>query len=336
MSVQLQSEEKAAVPSDEVIKISIIVPTCDRPASLRRCLTHLFAQETTHTYEVIVVDNRPEAQSAAAVIDDFPGTTLLEEHRAGSSYARNKGILYSKAELLVTIDDDVVVPTGWLEQLIAPFQRPEIWIVSGNILPLSLEQETEQLFETHCGLGQGDQAFEIDSEWFRNSKEAVRAWEFGVTANAAYRAALFEPDKVGLLEETLGAGTPVGGAEDPYLFYAALQAGYTLSYSPAAWAWHEHRQTRQALRSQLYGYSKSASAYHLMTLINHQDSRAIRELLLNLPRYYCKRLVFAVLGLSDYPADLAYTEFIGFWIGPWKLWRSHRRVGKLGRSLVPD
>lgn len=317
--------------------VSIIVPTCNRPSSLRRCLQKLFAQQTSSRYEVIVVDNRPDIEGTEAVLQEFPQAIALKESRAGASYARNTGIIhclkYSQSHVIASIDDDVVVPPGWLDHILTPFQRPEVWVVTGKLLPLSLEHEAERLFEDYCGLGKGDKSFEANGDWFWQSKEVVRGWDFGVTANAAYRAELFRDPQVGLLEETLGPGSPVGCGEDPYLFYRTLRAGYTLLYSPEAWAWHEHRQTRTALKKQIYNYSKSASAYHLTTFIKDRDRRAIKELLRNLPLYYLKRLTFAALGRIDYPSDLAYTEFIGFCAGPWTLWRSYKRVSKIGRSL---
>lgn len=333
----LSSHPAASGPEAGIeIEVSIIVPTCDRPESLRRCLKHLFTQDTDYRYEVIVVNNKPEENDCGAVLGDFPQVVALQEARAGASYARNTAIYHSRGQLIVSIDDDVVVPPDWLDQLLAPFEDPETWVVTGQLLPLSLEKETERLFESYCGLGRGEERFTADGEWFKQSKEAVRGWEFGVTANAAYRAALFRDPKVGLLEETLGVGSPVGGGEDPYFFYRVLQAGYKLLYCPEARAWHEHRQTRAALTRQIYNYSKSASAYHLITLLKDRDPRAIRELMLNLPLYYSRRLLFAVLGRIDYPVDLAYTEFIGFWVGPWSLLRSYQRTRRLGRSQIPD
>lgn len=319
-------------PDRPTVDVSIVVPTCNRPDALRRCLQYLFAQETTHRYEVVVVDNQPGQWDSAAVMADFPSAMLCQEPRPGSSYARNLGILQSQGRFIVTIDDDVVVPPDWLNQLLRPFDRPEVWVVTGNLLPLSLELETERLFESYCGLSQGEESFEVTGDWFKQSKQAVCGWEFGVTANAAYRVELFRPSQAGLLEETLGAGNPVGGGEDPYLFYRALRAGHTLVYWPAAYAWHEHRQTEAALTRQLYSYSKSASAYHLTTLIKDGDTRAVRELLMNLPLYYSKRLLLSVLGRSDYPVHLAYTEWAGYWAGPWSLWMAYRRIGQLGRS----
>ncbi len=332
MSVLLQSEGKASMEISEPIEVSIVVPTCDRPESLQRCLEHLSAQETDYRLEIIVVDNRPDSGRSEVVLAQFPQVVALKEPRPGSSYARNLGILHSQGRFIVTLDDDVVVPPGWLNHLLTPFERPEVWVVTGNLLPLSLELETERLFETYCGLGQGDESFEVDGEWFKQSEQAVRAWEFGVTANAAYRAELFLPSEAGLLEETLGAGNPVGGAEDPYLLYRALRAGHTLVYWPAAYGWHEHRQTQAALTQQIYAYSKSASAYHLTTLIKDGDKRSIRELLVNLPLYYSKRLLMSASGRLDYPVHLAYTEWIGFWVGPWKLWLAYQQVKQLGRS----
>ncbi len=326
----------------------MVIATYDRPEDLRNCLNYLIQQKTKYVFEIVVVDNHPESGLTAVIVNEMaremavelapelapapPRLVRVEEPRAGAAYARNAGIVASRGALIATVDDDVIVPPTWLDHLLEPFARPEVGIVTSNLLPLQLEMESERLFERHCSLSMGTDAFEIDQAWFRASSNAVTGWDFGVTASAAFRAEIFADPQVGLLEETLGPGTPVGAGEDPYLFYRAVAAGYTLVYHPRAFAWHRHRQSQAALHRQIFNYSKSAIAYHLMTLLVDGDRRALAALLRGLPHYYLRRLVLSGLGLMDYPWSLAWRECWGFIVGPWSLWQSHRRVHRLGRS----
>jgi hypothetical protein len=72
--------------------VSIIVPTCERPDDLRRCLESLTSQTTRHVVEIVVVDNKPASASASTVARDFPSVRIVTESRPGLSYARNAGI----------------------------------------------------------------------------------------------------------------------------------------------------------------------------------------------------------------------------------------------------
>ena len=112
----------------------------------------------------------------------------------------------------------MTVPAGWLERLVAPFARPEVMAVTGHVLPIELETESQRLFEAYGGLGKGFDRFEADGEWFRNRRVAVPTWTLGATANAAFRGTIFTDPAIGVLDEALGAGMPTGCSEDTYLF----------------------------------------------------------------------------------------------------------------------
>lgn len=313
--------------------VSIVLATRDRPDDLRRCLRSLRAQRTRHPVEVVVVDNHPATGQARAAAAEYPGVVWVEEPRRGLSYARNAGIAASQGEIIIAVDDDVVMDAGWLENLIAPFERSEVMIVAGNILPLELESEAQYLFEVYGGLGRGFSALEADSRWFHTFRfQSVPTWRLGATANVAFRAGLFADPRVGLLDEALGVGTPTGCSEDTYLFYKALKAGYTILYNPQAHVWHRHRQDIRALKRQIYGYSKGHVAYQLRTLIKDGDLRALARLGYELPRVYLWRIKEILLGRSDYPLSFTLLEAAGNLAGPWALWQSLRRVKRLGRS----
>ena len=320
------------------VPISIVIGTCNRPNDLRRCLQSLTQQQSPRSIEIIVVDNRPASNLTPPVVTEFPNVVLLNEARAGVAYARNAGITQSHGEIIITVDDDVVAPPDWLEKLLVPFVRADVLAVTGNVLPLELDTEAQCLFEQYGngGLGRGFKRIEADSTWFmRSSAFAVPTWELGATANSAFRASVFHNRDIGLMNETLGPGMPSGVGEDIYLFYKILKAGGTIIYEPKAYVWHQHRRDRAALCHQLYGYSKGIVSYHLTTLFNDGDLRAIFTLLVGLPLYYSKRLVYWLLGQRSYPLSLMLlSEIRGNLVGPWALWKSHQRVRQQGRSAL--
>ena len=320
------------VPLSNEISVSIVVPTCNRPDDLRRCLASLCTQRSTRRIEIVVVDNRPSIGTGRAIAREFPGVVVIDEPRPGLSYARNAGFSAATGDILVATDDDVVAPPEWIEKLVAPFERPEVMAVTGHVLPLELETESQCRFEAYGGLGKGFHSFEVDGRWFRSLGGAVPTWHLGATANAAFRASIFANPAIGLLDEALGAGMPTGCSEDTLLFYRILKAGHVIVYTANAFVWHCHRRTMAGLRDQIYSYSKGHVAYHLTTLLRERDTRALVRLLWSLPRTYLRRAFERLRRQSDYPLSLIALEIRGNLAGAWALWQSRRRVRRLGRS----
>ncbi|CAN5681557.1 hypothetical protein BH18ACI5_BH18ACI5_02270 [soil metagenome] len=319
------------LPAIEPRHVSIIVPTCDRPDDLRRCLRSLTAQSTRHSVEIVVVDNKPSSGSARAAVQEFPTVRLVTETRPGLSYARNAGIAAATGQIIVATDDDVVAPPDWIEKLLDPFGRSEVMCVTGNVLPLALETESQCLFEEYGGLGKGYVPREYDGHWFRSQPGAPPTWWIGATANAAFRASCFRNPAIGLLDEALGAGMPTGCSEDTYLFYRIGKSGGTIVYAPSAFVWHRHRTSMKSLRHQIYSYSKGHVAYHLTTLMKEGERRALHRLA-TLPFVHLKRIYHRLRGWSDYPVALVLLEVRGNLAGPFALWRARRRVRRLRPS----
>lgn len=316
------------------VSVTVVITTCDRPHDLERCLNHLLAQKTSRSVEIIVADNRPASGLTPAVVTQFPGVKLVNEIRQGSAYGRNAAIAVSTGDIIVTIDDDVTVPSDWLEKLLAPLARPEVMAVMGNVLPLELETPAQLLFEKdRGGLGQGFKPFEVDHNWLASFEHrSPPTWELGVSANAAFRASIFNHPQIGLMNEVLGSGTPAGGGEENYLVYKILKAGFTLVYEPSAYAWHKHRREIPALYRQIYGQMKSSTSYNLTLWLCDQDRRGLQQLIVELPRYFNRRLYERLRGWHDTPWLLLWQEIAGYLAGYWGYWRSCQRVKKQGRS----
>lgn len=335
--VRQATASSARTPSrlSKDIVVSIVVATYDRPESLSRCLRGLSVQQSDRLIEIVVVDNHPASARTPPVIAEFPGVRLVNEPRQGLSYARNAGIGASRGHIVVATDDDVVAPPEWLERLLAPFADDDVMVVTGNVLPVVLDNRAQNLFETYGGVGRGHERIDADALWFASPKRrAVRTWQLGGAANAAFRAAIFLHPGIGLFNEALGAGTPTGCGEDAYYLYRVLKAGYRIVYEPDTYVCHMQPQEMRALWRQIYNYGKGHVAYHLTTLLWDHDLRALTRLLIELPLSHLRRAAARLLSRGPYPLSLIATEAIGNLVGPVALWRARRRVKQLGRSAA--
>jgi GT2 family glycosyltransferase len=309
---------------------SVVIATYDRPDALRECLRSLSEQKTTHSIEIIVVDNHPASGLTASVVAEFPMVRKIDEVRAGLSFARNAGFAASKGEILVCTDDDVTFPPDWLEKLLEPFDRSDVMLVTGHVLPLELETRSQIEFENYGGLGRGYERFDYDRKWFDSfRRKAVPTWTIGATANAALRASLLRDPDVGMLDEALGAGTPTGCSEDTYLFYKTLKAGHTIVYHPKAFVWHRHRVDADALDRQILNYSKGHAAYHLTTFLRDRDGRGLVRILFEIPMHQARQLLRCLRGRNQTSMRTIILEIQGHALGPIALWKSRRRVRRL-------
>jgi glycosyltransferase involved in cell wall biosynthesis len=266
------------------------------------------------------------------VVREFPAVILVREPRKGLSYARNSGIAASHGEIILTTDDDVIIPSDWVEKLVASFSNPQVMITTGNIIPFSLETKAQLLFEAYGGLGRGFHRHEKGLEWFRATPRACATWRLGATANAAFRARIFADPKIGMLNEVLGPGTPTGVGEDTYIFYKVLKSGSSIVYEPDAYVRHKHRRSMVAFRRQIVNYSKGHVAYHLVTLFRDHDLRGLVRIFAELPLSFWKRSRQTLRGESIYPLSLILTEVLASLLGPFSLVLSWCRVRYLGRS----
>lgn len=90
-------------------QLSVVVPTCGRPESLRRLLGALAAQVDAPLFEVVVVgDGVPASALQVAVAGDWPFTVVpVAQESAGPAVARNRGAQEARGDILLFIDDDV-------------------------------------------------------------------------------------------------------------------------------------------------------------------------------------------------------------------------------------
>jgi glycosyltransferase involved in cell wall biosynthesis len=115
-------------------KVSVIVPTCDRPALLREALASIRALDGPDlTFEILVCDNGAGPETPA-VAEEF-GAIYLKASVPGPSAARNAGLRAATGEYLAFLDDDDVwLPGNVRPQLALLDLNPELDAVIGQAI----------------------------------------------------------------------------------------------------------------------------------------------------------------------------------------------------------
>lgn len=117
---------------------SIIIATKNRSGFLARALDSLAAQVDAPSFETIVVDNGSiddtQAMLAARADRDALGLTVIAEPIANRGKARNRGIAVATGDLVLFIDDDVVLPPGFVAAHARAQDRVFPFVVSGPIV----------------------------------------------------------------------------------------------------------------------------------------------------------------------------------------------------------
>lgn len=128
---------------ERVTDITVLVCTYNRAADLRDLLETALVQETdgTFTYEVLVVDNN-SSDDTREVVKDFinrghSNLRYLFEGRQGKSNALISGLKAARGRLYVITDDDFILPSDWLRNIVQAFHvHPDVSCVGGKVLPL--------------------------------------------------------------------------------------------------------------------------------------------------------------------------------------------------------
>lgn len=125
--------------AEKKISISVIIPTRNRAALLKRTLNSLAAQTLPQeNYEVLVVDNGStddtgEVCRAWAVQRD--SFRVLHDARPGLHVGRHAGLRAATAPFLVYLDDDIWAPPTWLEGMLQALSENGVGIAGGNNWP---------------------------------------------------------------------------------------------------------------------------------------------------------------------------------------------------------
>ncbi|WP_052880219.1 glycosyltransferase family 2 protein [Vibrio coralliirubri] len=106
-----------------MIKLSVIIPTCNRQHSLPRSINSVLEQKIDNL-EVIVVDDYKEDQTSEItnLLSDISCVRVVKSWSHSPSGARNTGVNNAKGEYITFLDDDDIYLPGRLSNMLSCFE----------------------------------------------------------------------------------------------------------------------------------------------------------------------------------------------------------------------
>ena len=216
------------------MRVTVVVPTFDRAASLERALAHVLAARIPPGCEraVVVVDNNSTDSTRAVSERLRDRVQYVFEPAQGLSHARNAGIAAARRDgaddgaIVAFTDDDVEVAPDWIEAMTSAFAaRPEVECVGGRVLPRWTAAPPSWLTRAHWAplalQDHGDAARVFD---------AARPLCL-VGANVAFRARVF--DRLGgFSPDVQRVRDSIGSTEDHEMLARLYSSGGRALYVP--------------------------------------------------------------------------------------------------------
>jgi GT2 family glycosyltransferase len=116
------------------VEATVVVPTRDRVASLRRTLRALAAQRTDRAWELVVVDDGSSPPVAEDLEEAPAGWRLVRGGGNGPARARNRGWREARGRLVLFTDDDIEPSPDWIESACAYLEaHPDAVGVEGPV-----------------------------------------------------------------------------------------------------------------------------------------------------------------------------------------------------------
>jgi arylsulfatase A-like enzyme/GT2 family glycosyltransferase len=279
-------------------RITLVVCTYNRAASLIQTLAsiHACGYDSTEAVAVLVVVNHCSdetvmrlAEFKAAHADSKLVLDWIDESRAGKSFALNAAIAHVQQGALCFIDDDQIVETGFIAELLAGIDAyPDAAMFCGRIWPAwdGSEQPWVHTRGKYAIPIRPFPEFDLGADTFAIPPHS----RYPSGGNLAVRRGVF--DAVGGFSVELGpTGHNLAGGEDHDFVKRAVDKGFVLRYLPGMRQLHAIDSTRMSTR---YTLRKSFQRSRASFLIRRYDY---------LPRPYMARKILGHLAKALFTFD---------------------------------
>lgn len=293
--------------------ISIVICTYNRNPLLEKCIESVINQNFSDDYEILIIDNHP-SEIAYSVFEKFSFNNKLRyfsEKKVGLSYARNRGIIESKGDIIVFIDDDAIADKEWLKNLIEVHRTTNAAIVGGKIEPIAEIPFPHWFYKELCTY-----IAVLDYSQVVKKMEGKNINPYG--CNFSAKKEIFS--KVGLFRTSLGRkGNSLISNEDTDFFEKVKEFNFSIYYTPFAIVKHfihKERMTRIFFIKRLYAQGISD---RIQDLENNNSPNFIKKLRIigNIYRYLIKFIFYLLIAdQKRYLRNLLRScYFLGYLVG---------------------
>lgn len=233
-------------------RLSVVVPTRDRPERLRVCLEALGRTSAAAAIEVVVADDGGGVDPERARVAAGPtvAVRVVGGGTGGPAAARNAGAAAARASLVAFTDDDCEPEAGWAAALLARHASTPGALIGGrtvNALPANPYSRAAQA---------------IGNAALVHHNRALDGPRFFPSSNIALPVERFR--ELGGFDETL----TLAGGEDRDLCERWRERGWPLAGAPEAVVRHSHALD-------LHGFWRQQAAYGAGAH-RHRRARAFR------------------------------------------------------------
>ena len=210
--------------------VSIVIPAHNKVEVTYLALCSLLLAYNDASFEVIVVDDA-STDETATLEDIVSGITVLHNETAQRFiHACNRGAAEAKGDYIVLLNNDVEVTTGWIDELIAAFDRFDNVGLAGSKL----------LYPDGALQDAGGIIWGSGNPWNYGSRQNPEDPRFNYARQADYLsgAAMMVPAK--LWRELDGLSTYLEPMyfEDTDFAFKVREAGYSTWFVPASVVYH--------------------------------------------------------------------------------------------------
>ncbi len=226
-------------------KVSVIIPTRDNVAFLKRCVESVERLTTYRNYELLIIDNNSRDPETIAYLASIPHRVIPFREKFNYSRINNFAVSRAEGEYILLLNDDTeVISGGWLEAMLEHAQRPEVGAVGARLLyPDGRIQHAGVIVGIGSAWEPGvamhsHQFFSSDSPGYAGALMVTTNYSAVTAACMLFRKSLFE-ELGGLEEENL----PIQ-FNDVELCLRMRERGYYIVYTPYAELYHHESVSR--------------------------------------------------------------------------------------------
>ena len=119
--------------------VSLVIPTRNAAASLRRCVESIIAKTTYPHYEIIVVDNASDDSASQVCLESVAKMrnvqVMRHTQKLGTAELRNEAVSAAAGEVIALVDDSIeVISPEWLSEMVSLALQPGVGAVGARLM----------------------------------------------------------------------------------------------------------------------------------------------------------------------------------------------------------